>query len=301
MDQAERRSLDKMAGMASVGVAGLLVLAKLSAFAATGSLAIAASAADSAMDLLISLTAFVAILYAARPPDADHAFGHSSAEDLAALGQAMAILASGIAIGVAATQRLIGAPPPPLRAEGLGLTVMGLSVALTLALVLFQRWVARRTDNRIVAADSLHYLGDLIPNLGAIASLIAARYFGIFVIDTLVAILAAILMIVGAFRIGKRAIDALMDRKAPDAVESAIARLAREHPGVRDFHDLRTRMAGSRIFVVLHVELDGAQPLRDAHDIGADLRRRILAAYPNADVTIHKDVWESDGHSREPR
>ncbi|AVO36980.1 cation diffusion facilitator family transporter [Pukyongiella litopenaei] len=292
VDQAERRRLDRKAGMASVGVAGLLVLAKLSAFAATGSLAIAASAADSAMDLLVSLTALVAILYAARPPDADHAFGHSSAEDLAALGQAVVILASGAAIGVAAVQRLTGGPPPPLRAETLGLAVMGLSVALTLALVLFQRWVARRTDNRIVAADSLHYLGDLIPNIGAIVSLIAARHFGIYVIDTLVAVFAAVLISAGALRIGKRAVDALMDRKAPDAVEAAIARLARDHPGVRDFHDLRTRMAGSRIFVVLHVELDGAQPLLEAHDIGADLRRRILATYPNADVTIHKDVWD---------
>jgi ferrous-iron efflux pump FieF len=292
LEQAERRNLNKKAGMASVSLAGVLVLAKLWAFAATGSLAIAASAADSALDLLVSATAFIAILYAARPPDVDHAFGHSSAEDLAALAQAVAISVAGIAIGLAAVDRVTGDAPPGLRAEGAGLAVMGFSVVLTLALVLFQRHVARRTGNRIVAADSLHYLGDLIPNLGAIVSLIAARFFGLVIVDTLVAILAAALMIVGAFRIGKQAIDSLMDRKAPDSVEEIISGLAREHPGVRGFHDLRTRMAGSQVFVVLHIELDGNQTLREAHEVGADLRKRILAACPNADVTIHKDVWE---------
>lgn len=292
LDQAERRRLNKKAGMAAVGVAVVLVLAKLWAFAVTGSLAIAASAADSALDLLVSATAFMAILYAARPPDSDHAFGHSSAEDLAALAQAVAISVAGIAIGLAAIDRFTGSSSTSLRAEGSGLAIMGLSVVLTLALVLFQRRVAQRTGNRIVAADSLHYLGDLIPNLGAIVSLIAARYFGIVIVDTLVAILAAALMLFGAFRIGKQAVDSLMDRKAPDAVEDLIRGLAREHPGVRGFHDLRTRMAGSQVFVVLHIELDGDQTLLDAHEVGADLRKRILGACPNADVTIHKDVWE---------
>ena len=292
VEQTARRRLNKAAGLASVGVAGVLVLAKLWAFAATGSLAIAASAADSALDLLVSATAFMAILYAARPPDADHAFGHSSAEDLAALAQSVAISVAGVAIGLSAFARFSAGAPPVLRAEGLGLAIMGGSVALTLALVLFQRWVARRTGNRIVAADILHYLGDLIPNLGAILSLLAARYLGVVIVDTLVALLAAALMIIGAARIAKQAVDSLMDRKAPDAIEGIIAALARDHPGVRDFHDLKTRMAGSQIFVVLHIELDGDQSLREAHDIGADLRQKILAACPNADVTIHKDVWQ---------
>ena len=116
--------------------------------------------------------------------------------------------------------------------------------------------------------------------------------FDIAAVDTLVALLAAALMIIGAARIAKQAVDSLMDRKAPDAIEGIIAALARDHHGVRDFHDLKTRMAGSQIFVVLHIELDGDQSLREAHDIGADLRQKILAACPNADVTIHKDVWQ---------
>ena len=74
------------------------------------------------------------------------------------------------------------------------------------------------------------------------------------------------------------------------AAPTGIAAIAADWPGVHGFHDLKTRMAGSRIFVQIHIELDGSQPLRDAHAIGAGLRRAILEAYPQADVIVHKDV-----------
>lgn len=290
-DRRARDRLNRRAGLAAVAVAALLVLMKGLAFAATGALSVAAALADSLLDLAVSGTALLAIRYAAKPPDEDHAFGHTSAEDLTALAQALLIGGSGVAIGAAALWRLWQGAPPPLQAEALGLALMGLATALTGALVLYQRHVARRTGNRIVAADSLHYLGDLIPNLGAMAALMAAGWGGLERIDSLVALAASAVMIGGAARIGKGAVDALMDRKAPAAIEAGIADLARSHPGVRGFHDLKTRQSGSHVFVTLHIELDGDQTLHAAHDIGAALRLRILAAYPQADVTIHKDVW----------
>ncbi len=85
-----------------------------------------------------------------------------------------------------------------------------------------------------------------------------------------------------------------MDRSADPKLIDGIAAIARDWPGVHGFHDLKTRMAGSRVFVNLHIELDGDQPLREAHDIGAGLRRAIIAAYPQADVIIHKDVVRKD-------
>ena len=97
-------------------------------------------------------------------------------------------------------------------------------------------------------------------------------------------------MVLGAARIGKSAWDALMDRAADQAVVDGIAALTRDWPGVRGFHDLKTRTAGSRVFVNLHIELDGHQTLAEAHAIGAGLRRAILQAYPQTDVIIHKDV-----------
>lgn len=282
--------LNLSAGLVSVGVAAILVVLKLWALGETGALSVAASLADSAMDLMVSIGAAAAIIYAARPADEDHAFGHTSAEDLAALGQALFILISAVVIAAAALLRLLSDDPQPLQAQGVGMLVMGVSIALTLALVLWQGRVARRTGSRVVAADRLHYLGDLLPNIGAVVSLWASTRFGLGAIDSVVALGAAGMLALGAVRIGKGAWDALMDRRADPDLIADIADMARNWPGVRGFHDLKTRTAGSRVFVNLHIELDGDQSLRDAHAIGAALRRAILHAHPQTDVIIHKDV-----------
>ncbi len=282
--------LNLTAGAASVVVAAVLVALKLWALGETGALSVAASLADSAMDLMISLAAMAALIYAAKPADEDHAFGHTSAEDLAALGQAIFILVAAGVIAFAAAQRLLDPQSPHLQAEGRGMVAMALSVVLTLGLVWWQGRVARATGSRVLAADRLHYLGDLLPNIGAIASLWASSAFGMGQIDSVVAIGAAVMLALGALRIGKGAFDALMDRRADPAIIAGIGKIAANWPGVHGYHDLKTRTAGSRIFVNIHIELDGSQSLRQAHDIGAGLRRAILQAYPQADVIIHKDV-----------
>ncbi|NCO85632.1 MAG: cation diffusion facilitator family transporter [Rhodobacterales bacterium] len=301
MSQQTDTRLNLSAGLLSVTVALVLVAVKLWALAATGALSIAATLADSALDLMMSLGGLAAIAYAARPADEDHAFGHSSAEDLAALAQALFIMVSAGVIAVAAVLRLLAPTAPAIAAEGLGMAVVVFSIVLTVALVLWQRHVAGRTGSKVVAADSLHYLGDLIPNLGALIALWASAQFGLTRIDAVVALFAAGLMAVGALRIGRQAWDALMDRRADPAVIEGVAAIARGFPGVHGFHDLKTRVAGSRIFVNLHIELDGGQTLDEAHAIGAALRRAIIAAYPRADVLIHKDPVGVQPHPEDHR
>lgn len=292
--------LNLSAGILSVTVALVLVVAKLWALGSTGALSVAASLADSAMDLMVSLGGLAAIAYAAKPADEDHAFGHTSAEDLAALGQSLFILVSAGVIGWAAVGRLLQPVPNLVTSEGRGMVVMGMSIVLTLALVLWQRRVASRTGSRVVRADSLHYMGDLIPNVGAILALWASATFGIGQIDSVVALGAAAMLAFGALRIGKGAWDALMDRRADPAMIAAIGEIAGNWPGVHGFHDLKTRTAGSRVFVNLHIELDGKQTLEEAHATGAALRRAILHAYPQADVIIHKDPVGDRPHPDDP-
>lgn len=273
--------------LASVSVAAILVVVKLWALGTTGALSVAASLADSALDLMMSLGGLAAIRYAQRPPDEDHAFGHASAEDLAALGQSIFILISAAAIAVAAGSRLLD--PTALTQEGRGMIAMVVSVILTIGLVTFQTRVATRTGNCVVQADRLHYLGDLLPNLGALAALWASSSFGLTALDPIIALGAAAMLAVGAIRIGSRAWDALMDRAAPARMVSDIEDLASDWPGMHGFHDLKTRTSGSRVFINIHVEIDGDLPLHEAHDIGAGLRHAIMIRYPQADVIIHKD------------
>lgn len=293
--------LNLSAGIASVAVALSLVGLKLWALGETGALSVAASLIDSGLDLMISLGGLAAIAYAAKPADEDHAFGHTSAEDLAALGQSVFILVSSGVIAWAAVRRLLAEAPTALTAETRGIAVMGLSVLVTALLVLWQRRVAARTGSKVVAADSLHYLGDLVPNIGAILSLWASAQFGLGQVDSVVALAAAAMLAVAALRIGKSATDALMDRRADPRLIARIEAIAGAWPGVHGFHDLKTRTAGSRVFVNLHIELDGAQSLEAAHATGAALRRAIIEAVPQADVIIHKDPVGVERHPDDPR
>jgi ferrous-iron efflux pump FieF len=281
------RRLNLSAGLASVAVALLLVGLKLWALAATGALSVAASLTDSGLDLIASLAGLAGIAYAARPPDEDHSFGHSSAEDLVALGQALLVTASAAVIGWAAVGRL--GEPPALTEAGTGLVVMAVSVVITAGLVAWQGRVARRTGSKIVAADRLHYLSDMLPAIGAMLALVASSRFGVGWVDPAVALAACLMLVTGARRIGLAAWDALMDRAAEPALVAEVERIVGGYPGVRGFHDLRTRTSGDRVFVQVHLELDGDQSLRAAHAISAGVRRALLSAIKNADVIIHQD------------
>lgn len=294
------RLLNLSAGVASVATAVALVALKLWALVATGALSVAASLTDNALDLMMSVGALVAIAYAARPADKDHSFGHSSAEDLAALLQSVLVLVSAGMIAVLAVLRLTAADPSPVHAEGAGVVAMLASVALTGALVLWQRYVARRTGNRVVAADSLHYLGDLLPTLGVLAALAASAWYEVTRLDAGVALAAAIWLALSGTRIGRGAWDALMDHAAPSETITRIERIAGDWPGVLAFHDLKTRMAGSKIFVSLHIELDGQQSLNEAHRIGDGLEHALEQAIPDSDVIIHLDPV-GPGSGREMR
>lgn len=277
------------ASIAAVAVALTLAALKFWAMQATGSLTVAASLADSAIDAVASMTGLVAILYASKPADDDHAFGHGSAEDLAALGQAALILLSAGAIAWRAAVRLSDPAPVSLEAEGLGITIMTVSVVLTVALVAWQRHVARVTGSRVVAADALHYLSDLLPNAGAIAALVASQWFELPWVDSVLGLAAAAILARGAIMISRGAWDALMDRGADAKTLARLHDIAGDHPGLHGYHDLKTRTAGRRLFVQIHVEVDGALTLKEAHDIGAGLRHKMLDAFPDAEVIVHKD------------
>lgn len=279
--------LNLSAGAASVAVAVILVAAKAWAWDATGSLAVAASLIDSGLDLLVSLANLAAILYAAKPADEDHRFGHHSIEDIAALAQAVMVAAAAVTLGWHGIARLI--TPKPLMAETAGIAVMLFSIALTGALVWWQRLVAQKTGSKVVAADQLHYLSDLLPTVGSIVALAASAWLGVVQVDAAVSLAAAVVLLRGAWRIGGEAVAALMDREAPEEIEARINEIVNGFPEVAGYHDLKTRVSGSRTFIQLHIELDGALSLQEAHAIGARLRLAILNEVPRSDVIIHKD------------
>ena len=288
LDPAAAGRLMRHAAMASLVVASGLIALKALAWFATGSVAMLSSLLDSLLDLAASAINFLAIRTATTPADAEHRFGHGKAEPLAGLAQAAFVAGSATLLLFEAAQ-LLAAPKPVVRAE-LGIAVSLLSIAATVGLVLFQRRVVARTGSVAVAADSLHYVGDVLLNGAVIAALALTAWLHLPLLDPLFAIAIAGWILRSAWLIGRSSLDLLMDRELPDAERERILAIARAHPDVRGVHDLRTRSAGTQVFIQLHLDLDATMTLGRAHAIADEVEHRILAAFPHAEVITHQDI-----------
>lgn len=294
-DHAKR--LMQRATTAAVSVALVLIVLKLAAWLITDSVSLLSSLADSAMDALASLVNLFAVRHALQPADSEHRFGHGKAEPLAGLGQAAFISASGIYLIVEAVGRLI--EPRAIEQGALGLGVMVFSIAVTSALVAYQRSVVRRTDSLAIRADSVHYATDILVNAGVIVSLLLVMFLDWGAADPIVALIIAGFIIYSAFRIARESLNHLMDRELPDADRNRIKKIALGHASVIDCHDLKTRAAGLNSFIQLHISMDGGLSLDQSHIISDAVEQDILAAFPNAEVIIHADPEGVDEERQE--
>jgi ferrous-iron efflux pump FieF len=284
---AESARLTRLATLASVLVAGVLVALKAAAWTASGSVALLASLADSGLDLLASLVTLFAVRYAAAPPDATHRYGHGKAEAFASLMQAGLVFASAALIAREAIQAIL--TPAPLRSEGWAVTVMLASTALTAGLVWFQSRVVRQTGSVAVSGDRAHYATDLASNLVALVGIGAAAFLGLHGLDAPAGLLIAALLLWGAVGVFREASRQLMDRELDEDSRARIKVLATQDPRVTHVHQLRTRASGPYVHIQMHLDLDPQLSLEAAHKVIVDVENRILNDFPSADILIHPD------------
>ncbi|MGH6876543.1 MAG: cation diffusion facilitator family transporter [Rhizomicrobium sp.] len=275
------------AALAAVTVSGFLIVLKAAAYILTDSVAMMASLADSALDLFASSINLLAINQSLTPADREHRFGHGKAEPLAGLAQGAFIGGSATFLVIESVGRIVS--PRPLDNAGIGLAVMAVSIAAVLGLVLFQRVAILRTGSIAIRADRLHYVGDLLTNLGVVLGIALAARFRILVADPAVGLAVAAALTASAWRVVRQSYDQLMDRELPESERDRIKSIVLAQGDVRNLHDLRTRAAGSSRFVQLHIELDPAISLTRAHEISDHVEAAILSAWPDAEVIIHQD------------
>jgi ferrous-iron efflux pump FieF len=286
-DPGDGARLRRLAATASLALAVLLAALKLAAALATGSLAVLSSLVDSLADVAASAVTFVSVRVSQQPPDRGHRFGHGKAESLSALAQAALVAGSAVFVLVDALRRFW--EPQPVRAAGLGAAVMVFATLATLALVVFQRHVVRRTGSPAIAADSLHYRADLATNLAVVASLLAGQRLGWAWLDPLVGLAIAAYLVAHAAAIGRDAVKVLMDHELPGAARRRIEAIVAAHPEVRGSHDLRTRESGTTVFIELHVELDPDMTVAAAHDVTDALEAALAGAFPDSEIIIHQE------------
>ncbi len=287
VDEATSARLRRQATIASISVALVLVLLKVGAWLLTGSITILASLLDSAVDLIASLVTFLTVRAAIKPPDRAHRFGHAKAEPLGALVQAAFVGGSALFLIFESVSRLL--TPRPITQETVGIVVMVIAIVLTSVLVLYQRTVVARTGSIAIKADRMHYLTDLVLNLSVIVALVAVSQTGWLWLDPIAAMLLSLWLLRCAALIVRPALDLLMDRELPADERRRIEAIVRANPNVVDLHDLRTRDAGSRQFIELHLEVDGTITVDAAHDICDAVEADLRAAFPTADIILHQE------------
>lgn len=294
ISKEKSEELKKIVAALSISVAALLCLAKAVAVYSTSSLAVLSSMVDSLSDVVASVVTFFAVKVSVRPASNKYRYGYGKAEALSALFQAMFVAASGGFIIYDAALRL--AKPTVLHQTDFGLAVMVFSLAITLVLVWFQQYVARRTSSQAIAADSMHYVVDILTNSSIILSLLIIKFWQIYWIDTVAAGIIAVYLLYMSYDAGKNAVSLLLDKELGEDIRQDVLNIVARHKIRPLVHDLRTRDLGNGYMFEFHLELDGDLSLKKAHDYTQEIEDMIYEKYPSAQVVVHQDPIGIEEH-----
>lgn len=275
----------------SIGAAVLTIALKFGAYLLTGSVGLLSDALESGVNLAAALVAFWAISFAAKPPDATHAFGHSKAEYFSSGLEGALILVAAVSIGVTAWSRLLH--PAPLEQLGLGL---GLSLAATavnggVALVLLR--AGRRLRSITLRADAHHLLTDVWTSVGVVLGLLLVKLTGWLVLDPVIALLVAVNIVWTGVKLLRETGSGLLDSALPAAEQQIVTAILSDYDsqGIQ-FHALRTRVAGSRRFVTFHILVPGKWTVQRGHDLCEEIELAISKALPDTHVMTHLEPLE---------
>jgi len=289
------RPVKTRAAALSIASNSALIMLKVVAGAITGSVAILSEAMHSSIDLIASIVAFISVRKADEPADADHRYGHEKIENLSAAIEGMLILVGSAVIAFEAIRHLVVGTE--VQRLGVGIAVVGLSAVanLTVGGIVARR--ARTTESAALEGDAAHLRTDALTSVGVLVGLALVQVTGADWIDPIVALVVAAAIVVSGVRILTRSSRVLVDEALPADEQRAIGEAVRAFGprGVAGYHKLRTRRAGARRYVDLHVQFRAGTTLEDAHAIAHELQDAIRARVRGADVLIH---LEPEGNVR---
>jgi cation diffusion facilitator family transporter len=290
----QRPTKTRAAGLSIASNATLIVL-KIAAGAATGSIAILTEAVHSAIDLLASVVAFFSVRKAEEPPDPNHPYGHEKVENLTAALEGVLILVGAAIIIFESVRRLIN--PSPVDTIGIGIAVVAVSAVANFGVSTYLYRQASLTSSPALEGDAAHLRTDAFTSLGVLVGLVLVKVTGAERFDPITALVIAVAIVWSGVRIVNRSSRVLVDEALPEAeletVREAIE--AYNAPEVSGFHKLRARQAGSRRHIDLHVQFREGTTLERAHQVSHELQAAIAARLPDADVLIHLEPENHPG------
>lgn len=275
----------------SIGAAVLTIALKFGAYWLTGSVGLLSDAIESLVNLVAAVVALWALTFAAKPADAEHAFGHSKAEYFSSALEGSLILVAAASIAVEAWNRLF--QPQPIAQVGLGLVLALVATAINGGVAMILLKAGRRLRSITLRADAHHLFTDVWTSGGVVLGILLVKVTGWLVLDPLIALAVAINIVWTGLKLLRETGSELLDAALPADEQEAIALILNEHKhqGIQ-FHALRTRVAGSRRFVSFHVLVPGEWTVQLGHNLCEEIELAISKALPNTHVTTHLEPLE---------
>ena len=275
----------------SIATAVATILLKGVAWWITGSVGLLSDALESFVNLAGALMALAMLSLAAQPADDNHAYGHGKAEYFSSAFEGFLIAVAAALIAWQAIGRLLA--PQPLEAVGVGLVVSVVASLLNFATARTLMGVGRKFRSITLEADAQHLMTDVITSVGVIVGVGLVWATGWLWLDPLIALAVAVNILWTGWHLMRRSTAGLMDVALPDGELQAIgAVLDRYRAQGLEFHALRTRQAGTRAFVSLHVLVPGVWTVQQGHDWSERIEADIRSAVPHAHVTTHLEPQE---------
>jgi len=291
------RALRKMA-LLSIGTSVVTIALKFGAWFITGSVSLWSDALESLVNLAAGVVALGAITLAEQPADERHTYGHDKAEYFSSGVEGALIVVAAVAIGWSPLHRLV--EPQPLEHLGPGILVSFLAGVANFATARVMLKVARQHDSITIEADAKHLLTDVWTSVGILGGLGVVMFVPQWaIIDPLMAIAVGAHIVVTGVGLLRRSVDGLMDAALPpDEVRRATEAIRAALPPEASFHALRTRKAGARRFVELHLLVPGTTTVESSHALCDRIEAALAAELPKAHVTIHVEPRETQAPHR---
>lgn len=275
----------------SIAAAVVTIGLKFGAYLLTGSVGLFSDAAESVVNLVAAVTAVWALTLAVRPPDEEHAFGHDKAEYFSSgLESALILIAAGW-IAATAVPRLFD--PQPLQNVGVGLAVTLVAAAINGGVALSLMRAGRRLRSITLEADARHLLTDVWTSVGVVVGIVLVGLTGWLVLDPLIALLVAANIVSTGVRLLRDTGQGLLDRALPAEDQAKISKILSryEERNIR-FHAVRTRSAGPRRFVSMHVLVPGGWTVKRGHDLAEEIENDIARDLPQSTFFTHVEPAE---------
>lgn len=286
----QRTSLTRYAWL-SIAAAIATILLKGMAWWMTGSVGLLSDAIESFVNLAGAMMALWMLTLAALPADDDHAHGHGKAEYFSSAFEGFLILLAAVSIGYTAIDRLMN--PRPLEAVAAGLLVSVAASVINFATARTLMRVGRTHNSITLEADAHHLMTDVWTSVGVIVGVGLVWLTGWLWLDPAIALLVAANIVWTGWQLMQRSAAGLMDVSLPpEQLVQVDALLTGYREQGLEFHALRTRQAGSRTFVTIHVLVPGSWTVQHGHDWSERIEADIRNALPHAHVTTHLEPIE---------